>query len=151
MSSNTATWKAYVRARLEAATVKGWKDSDDWYHDCRVGVNMTEQGEFDEEASAFIAHAPTDLALALEIIETYEAALEKIEDPRKAGGRWRMNTCPKCHRDPFKGWDGDDHYNKGAYDLEKVTKIDCGSCGEKIFMKPFESIDHDFAESEDDL
>ncbi len=68
-----------IRSRLAAATKSGWKDAGDWYHDCRVGINMTEDGEFDDEASALIASAPTDLALAVEVIEVMREALEQVD------------------------------------------------------------------------
>lgn len=62
-------------------------------------------------------------------------------------------SCPLCHKDPFKGYDGDKLYDIGAYNVDPPDpiQIECGSCGEKIYMRPFESISHDFAVDKDDL
>ncbi len=60
-------------------------------------------------------------------------------------------TCPKCGKDPLTGKSSDELYEGGAYNVDVVTKIECGACGEDIFMKPFESISHDYADSEDEL
>jgi hypothetical protein len=61
-----------------------------------------------------------------------------------------MRMCPLCSGDPFDRYDSDWMYDNGVWNTNVATEIKCGSCGEKIKMKPFESIDHEFYEVEDD-
>ena len=59
-----------------------------------------------------------------------------------------MRICPLCGSDPFKGWTGDDMYNRGAWDIDAEKEIKCGSCDETIIMKPHQSIDWEFEEKD---
>lgn len=58
--------------------------------------------------------------------------------------------CPLCLGDPFKGKTGDDMYNMGAYDVDTEKIIECGACGGKIKMEPYQSIDWNFEELEEE-
>jgi DNA-directed RNA polymerase subunit RPC12/RpoP len=60
-----------------------------------------------------------------------------------------MSHCPHCFGRPLKKYDSVWMYNNGAYDIDEETKIECSECGEKIIMRPFESIDYDFEKIEE--
>jgi len=96
----STTRKTEIRARLDAATPGPWsrfgretgnEDGDSWFlgHDIE-GPPEAQRGQFERVADAdLIAHAPSDLAWALERIEALTAQRDAAQDDRDEKARER--------------------------------------------------------------
>lgn len=75
-----------IKKRSDAATpIENWKDESDWYHDCRVGVYLSGNGDNDEADADFIAHAREDvLALIAEVERLNERNQKVVERLKEA-------------------------------------------------------------------